>query len=1196
AKIARLEELVGRDPAAFEVYRQGLATALQQTATRVHVAVEEEPDPDDLASIYGGQRNVDALQQAIPKLVEGLLVTMPEEESGAYVRAMAADVARDLEQLGPVTEGAVENIAEYPRLRARADALRRLCLCFRHLPVSDEVDARLLDRFRTDRDLAKQSIGFRAERGFHAAASRLLDHGDFADAPDFAWLGDAAVGDGAVSPAVAAANVVPMLVERRAELRAMLENVDAAAIDASNVASVPLLLGACVLVGAEDAAERISRAGVRIVASMSTRQRVLSTRESANSILNLAARIDPQLRQRLLGYRVQRTMAKGAKALVSLQYELEGERDFGLDVDALEEMLRTEVANSAQEQFGLRSMGLLHFLPVERRAPLVRELYTAAPRSQRLNVLTQGADFLPEPLSEGFVAWYEGVFRREFEQADKRARDRAALGFSSVGSQRLMRLRLEASLSMGGRHREWLRLLHILTELEDDAALGELLESGIPSMVTRDDLAGVVPNRPKGLNKSQVNQTVRQLLEDGLGERAVAVVERKLRERPEHAGLLYMQWQLRTQLPRAVTFVKAALNVPNVSVEVLELGARFLRERGRLVEAVEVLEKLLEADAPRAKSWTAQLKSLHQRLENAAAADALSADVGARPGKPGKPGQPGAAAISRFAGQLVAVLSGSKAPRALGGEPASARVSGLLKQKDPEVARRDLRRLWRGRGSDRQRIVILEPTAEIAIDQKDLAALAGKEFAIHEARRMRRLLENAAELDSSSLLGAVLQVEPNTGDAEVAARAWLTALREGYGGTAEAVQLLATLAKAELSDEVRAAVVDVLLRRRETPDEARLRSVAHELARDGRKDAAADLYRLGVLAAGEGVPAFLRRSQEEKPGDVVMDVRERLGGELGDATAVALLDDRLATDGSAAMMLAALQAWPELLAPAALTERLELMKAQIARLRSGRLGRFAYDRDAVATVGALCKALARAGDVEGALVELERLLCGEAPDPYGRKPNRSSKQVQAAFAEILSGDEAGRAEWLRVVGGRVLAWHASGRLLDAEETLAALGGQLASAELDALAKSCADQLALLAADDAAAEHALAELWRATGADALAYQLEKRMLAERRLAIAELPRVLRAVRDQDGAAASLAMGEQALAYTAASDVLRALVEIAAEAGQDGRAAPWREELKARDQAAAAAEAKAKAKTEAAAGEAARKLSAPKRQGR
>ncbi|MEC9048764.1 MAG: hypothetical protein VYA51_12195, partial [Planctomycetota bacterium] len=47
AKIARLEELVGRDPAAFEVYRQGLATALQQTATRVHVAVEEEPDPDD---------------------------------------------------------------------------------------------------------------------------------------------------------------------------------------------------------------------------------------------------------------------------------------------------------------------------------------------------------------------------------------------------------------------------------------------------------------------------------------------------------------------------------------------------------------------------------------------------------------------------------------------------------------------------------------------------------------------------------------------------------------------------------------------------------------------------------------------------------------------------------------------------------------------------------------------------------------------------------------------------------------------------------------------------------------------------------------------------------------------------------------------------------------------------------------------
>ena len=239
----------------------------------------------------------------------------------------------------------------------------------------------------------------------------------------------------------------------------MLDNVDAAAIDLANVQSVPLLLGACVLVDADDAAERIARAGVRILASMSPRQRVVQSRESANTVLNLASRLDPTLRQRLLSYRVERMAAKGPKALVTLQYELEAERDFGLDPVRIEDMLRSEVANSAQEQYGLRSMNLLHYLPVARRATLVRELYTAAPRSQRLNVLTEGADFLPEPLSEGFLSWYAGVFRREFEQADKRARDRAGLATSTLGSMRLMRLRLEAVMSMGGKHREWLRLL-----------------------------------------------------------------------------------------------------------------------------------------------------------------------------------------------------------------------------------------------------------------------------------------------------------------------------------------------------------------------------------------------------------------------------------------------------------------------------------------------------------------------------------------------------------------------------------------------------------------------------------------------------------------------------------------------------------------------------------------------------------------
>ncbi|MCK5944229.1 MAG: hypothetical protein KAI24_19740, partial [Planctomycetes bacterium] len=284
AKIGRLEEMVGRDQAAFAVYRQGLTAALQQTAIRVHVATEEQPDPDDLAAIFGGQRNVDALQQTLPKLVEGLLVTLAEQDVDGFVAAMAADVRRDLEQVGGAGDDALASIDAFPRLAARADALRRLCLCFRRLDVSDAVDAELLRRFPTDRALAAATIGFRAERGFHVAAARLAAGTAFAVDPDFAWLLVDEVPDGIVSPAVAAARVVPLLVSDQQRLRALLQNVDAAAIDASNVHTVPLLLGACILTDADDAAERLARAAVRIVASMSQRQQVLQRRQSANAI------------------------------------------------------------------------------------------------------------------------------------------------------------------------------------------------------------------------------------------------------------------------------------------------------------------------------------------------------------------------------------------------------------------------------------------------------------------------------------------------------------------------------------------------------------------------------------------------------------------------------------------------------------------------------------------------------------------------------------------------------------------------------------------------------------------------------------------------------------------------------------------------------------------------------------------------
>ena len=61
---------------------------------------------------------------------------------------------------------------------------------------------------------------------------------------------------------------------------------------------------------------------------------------------------------------------------------------------------------------------------------------------------------------------------------------------------------------------------------------------------------------------------------------------------------------------------------------------------------------------------------------------------------------------------------------------------------------------------------------------------------------------------------------------------------------------------------------------------------------------------------------------------------------------------------------------------------------------------------------------------------------------------------------------------------------------------------------------------------------------------------------------EVPRVLRALSQRDGAEAALTAGEKALQYTAKDAHLEVMVELCASADQADRAEPWRNELEQR----------------------------------
>lgn len=1158
-KIGRLEELAGRDKAARTIYQQGIAVALQKHAIQVHVATEEAPDPNDTMSMLGRQRSVDALTASWPKLIEGLLVTMNQAEAEPYVLAMRDDVSRDIASYDKVVQaansGAHPGIDEFPRLAARADALRRLCLCYRLLPVSDAIDAELLQRFPTDRALAKASIGYRAERGFYVSAAKLTSASEFRTDPDFAALLQTEIADGPIAPAIAAARVVPMLVDDPARVRAMLENIDAAAFDPNNLESVPVLLAACALVGATDAGERIARAGVRIAAGLSQREQVRLGRRNATSIRNLAGRLDPALSRQLLNFQLQRTAAQGAKALVSVQYEVENEKDLQLDTELVERMLRTEVANSAQEPFGLRSMGLMFFLPMEGRAALLRELYTAAPASQRLRVLADGSDFVEEPLSDSFLEWFANAFQREFADADKSARRGAASSYRDGGSKRLLRARLETGMRMGSGHREWLQLVHILVHLEDLPAVHKQLEGGIPDLLARDDLAGLIPNRPKELDTGQIDEALTQLRVIGQWHKISEIVEAKLSKSPRHEALLYAQWRLRTGMPGATKFVAGFSAKGQNEKELLERTFKFELERGRLVEASETLKRLIEVDPDRARVWRNRLASLESQLGNPEAAAKLR---GGKATAAATPAQNSAVAIllQGFA------VSGSVVRSAAQQASTEQTPSG---PEDPETERLNLRRRWRGKGNDRIIYSPLFPRANVSISRPDLERLQGKPFAQGEARRMLRLLEDAGQLDSQSLLAPLLQVLPAVGDAAASCERCLEQIAQGDGGTREAVQLLVMLATAELPDELRQQVVQALIARREVPDAAQMRMIAHELVGMAKQNQAAALYRLSWLADAGAGPVVLR-GRRGKPADIVRDVQKRLGGEMGRKVALQMLDDLLATTETPEVMLAALSLWGTLLSDEERNPRVAALHAKMLHLRGLPRARFMFTNNALQLASAFCQALAASGQTDLAKNEWAQVVCAASPDVYGRTPRRNERIVAQEVAKLLAAQWPGSETWMRTAGEAVVVWQEQGKLDLPVAVLGQVGVYMGKAGHKDLAEACARHLASLAPDNTFAEQKYAQVLRAAGDIDGAWQVEKKLLAKRRLAIADHGRVLKEWQERDGTAVAFAGGNKALSYTSHNDVLTVMAGFADELGDAERAAGWRKTIESRQPAA------------------------------
>ena len=1195
-KIGMLEEQRGEQRAAFASYRRGIERVLARKARSVSHVEEVSKDP---RSLYRGG-NVSADDQALPSLVEGMLLTGSREEVEGFLDKAEERARAEIAALskGAAAKVAAENreLVKLPRLAAIAQAFRQVALGTRRYERAHNFDVALLAAFPGDRKATIDAFDLRSRKGLHGQSERLLSATPLGEDPSVrlaAGVIDVSVPGLRVA---AAAKLIPsMLGEDKSKLVDLLERVDTGRMDQADQAAIPTLIACCALVGAGDAAERFARAGLR----HSKLTELRPTFGGMSSILTIVDRLSPGSGRRLLREKMSAVAASKPTTMSTFLYQF-AEIDASVGGGTLDSDAATALALSLakdSERYNYYLTTLLAYVDQERRAQVAKEIHNTLPRSQRAQYLISCMDYLGhEPVEESYVEWFGIALKDALENGGDNIIGGARLPIGRFSpfvvtgnTKRAPELMLEAIEAFAkfkpGPEVDVARVTHLVEQKKFDEAQALTIKAAVdfakePSK-QRYVSQIVSAWRQPGAEK-QLEALVKELKAKLPGNPIVA----RLRSAPARRGKI--DYAAQVDILRKQVAAKAE------GVSLLSRLASLELRYGWLADARERYQKLAKLQ-PENPFWKQQVSSIERRLQYSAARArkaelALESRGEKAAGKDSQGGKskpvqgrtskatPGrrAARSARPAGRVAAtrvaatrVVSTSTAmPITRIINPQQAQSDSIQKLFDAgkvAEARAAFRRLWRNFNPANQyirfpqnlmrytRIVNGVPQRSTLFSQFEKLP-----FVAEEARAALRILGLNQASDPYGLIVPPVHnelldlVARDLGKDEERAKKTIEELSARVldgSSNSDDVGILLRLVdakKVKLAD----ALAKSLLDRAELASTGRLQRLARLCSR--RKDPARgeQLLRLSVLLGNvPPVLGTLRKQVEEQFGDGARELLLKLVDDLG---------AKSPSNQFTAWATSAVKLWSELLPPEEAAARMAKLKQR--QLRLAKASRYVSEQTPGADV--VAATFARCGRYKDALSELEPWLRQKERDLrprviYGRRIH-ISPQVAMKTVTASTGAWKDRAAWLRELAGQVLEWQSNERLVSPDLVLGQLGKALAglgSAEAE-LAKTCVDAMSTAGSRLPAERAAYAEALRSVGREAEADKVDETLLGERALPIARIAKAVERIIARDGPAAGIEVGSKATEYTHVPSLLQLLIKTAEGIGQSDQLERWR----------------------------------------
>ena len=1216
-KVGELQEQIGRDDVALELYEKGLENLLSRTPlseTGKAVATEER---NSRIPSYLRNRNSGDYERYQPWLVSGLLATLgTQSEAQSWLSDQRDRLDKELERILADRDAASvagSRLSSHPRIARRAELYRRVSLAFDKTTLADEQDRKLITAFPEDSRLVEGLVLDRRTWGFTRSARELIQKSHLPENKRRKLLllcggQNGETESGILSPSELSSLLLPLLTAGKQDLvRSLLERLDLSANAKSDLDRMPMLVGVSVFLDEPDITLTLCRHWLALLGQHSA----ASMYGVVESMLRQAkASLDARRFESLTQDLVDRVVSDPDKYSRFVQRLPDMRKSLGIGLlaqDQVQKLIDSRLTASDRFLFGVE--GLFRFLSPQDQASVLRSRWGRFPKARRALFLLRFVPVLEEEVSPGFADFLVGAFEESIRTAD----DKRMLGYYT---NQLTSLDVNYPVVL-----KYLELLEKANVSANDLRGAQIiiLDKAGRKEEAKKQLRKVFDAviQMKGARSTQDHRLLStwRTLQSHFGSHDFQVILDLYEAAEKTQGkdlavtrkkLQFLRQQGKTQEYENQVFAMAEAHPLDVAFR--EERLRILQRQGRLLEMHEIYRERFEK-WPKNVGFRRSLEASWRQLRNPIEAKKL---------RDSEPAEKPAASENR----PVTAKTGDTHKKKRR-EPAS--LTNLEKEwtagkRDEGLA--EYRRLWRsfsvlgGRmryypsylmGTRRFLWPVKQATRPAVTTRRTpdrgglpKAFLADKTPA-PRGSYSRRYPVDLPGLPSSRGQQGATPPKRRQSVAEVLARdpagrqeveRQLRSLPPAYLASPAAADLFRALVDASLEESTPKQLLERYLAREKAgdfgklgygklsillerdladvestlrdalpgmlgnvdpKDGVQLRQMARLFAKTGHPEQASLLYRWCGLLSGGSLYPNIGTAS-----DLIEEIIQNLQGEQRNGAIEAVLDSTKPSEyNQDGFDEFALLTWDRLLPPGEV-----IAKAERTLERVTDMGYMPKRRSCkVAT-----RILARGGETERALRTLEIALC-KLPAPndlrvpyyktYFERPGYLSQQD---IAWLFSKDVTGFADaktWFEAVGDKLLQWGADGRI--EERTLIPLLSILCLRLAEHGSQEIGDKVFARLRDVAGskATYALwiADLARARGQEKLAHEIERRLLETGGLDLDRLAEVVSKEAEVNGVDAGIALGEKAATWCLDSRFLDALVGLCYFADKPERAAHW-----------------------------------------